>query len=103
MLPVIVLLQRNELRLHVFDEGVAFSAFQLREKFFCLVISLDTLLTAEGILTNHIVAILVLHHELQRTRTITVQCRQLRDDCSSLFIGAKLDTFFDNIGGELVF
>lgn len=53
-------------------------------------------------LTNNIVAILILHHQLQWARAITMQSCQLSNETFSLFSSAKLDTFLDDIGRKLV-
>lgn len=53
-------------------------------------------------LTNHIVAILILHHKLQGTRAITVKSSQLCHNGLPLFVRPKLDALFDNIRGKFV-
>lgn len=48
-------------------------------------------------LTNHIVAILILHHKLQGAGTITVQRSQLGNNGLSLFICAELDALLNDV------
>ena len=53
-------------------------------------------------LTDHIVAVLILHHELQRTGAITVHSSQLGDDGLSLFIRTELNALLNHVGSKLV-
>ena len=73
LLSIVVLFERDELGLHVFDERVTLGALQLGEEFFYRQISMSLRL-GKGVLTNHIIAILIFHHELQRACTVTMHC-----------------------------
>lgn len=86
LLAIVVLLELDELWFHILHESLAFSAFELSKK-----------------LLNDVVPILVFHHQLQRTCTIAMHCRQLSYNSFSLLICAKLNALFYHIGGELVF
>ena len=53
-------------------------------------------------LTNYVVAVLILHHQLQRTRAIAMQSCQLCHDGLPLLISPELDALLDDIRGKLV-
>lgn len=54
-------------------------------------------------LTNHVISILILHHQLQRTGSVAVHKSDLSHDRSSLLIRSILDALFNDVGSKLVF
>ncbi len=70
---------------------------------FSIIESAQVELLGTGRPTNHIVAILVLHHELQRTCAIAMQGRQLCNNGLSLSVGAALDALLHHVGGKFMF
>ena len=53
-------------------------------------------------LTNHIISILILHHQLQGTGSVAVHKSDLSHDRSSLLIGSILDALFNDVGSKFV-
>lgn len=53
-------------------------------------------------LTYHIISILIFHHQLQGTGSVTVHHGDLGHDRSSLFVGSILNALLNNVGGELM-